>query len=795
MIRFAMPIRVKVPVALIGLSLLVAALTLYLGYLTERSLAAEDAESQLTRISGAEMSAIRRWYRNAGEDLTSMAANPMTAKSLAQLRSIVRDMGDTAYESLRDKYSRPAGQPAPTPSEPSVALSAYMARHDQLNDYVERVIARLAYADVLLITTSGDILYTYAKEKDFGTNLTTGSFRDSRLADVFNRAMTMKPGEFAVADYQRYGAAGNVPAMFMATPVADNYGGKAGVLAIRIPTSSLERVVKDNLGGVSYVEAIVAGSDGLIRAGKRDSALTPLAPSTYLTDSDYMARNMGDLAHDVQLQSGGIGFAKAQIMHLPGGIDWTFALEIRKSDAMAGATRFFRRSLTYGTGALLFVGAAGLLLARSITQPVHRLAKSMALIGGGDLSTPVADLARRDEVGEMALALDDLRIRLASAQAEEARQQLARDAADEAVDRLRVALREMSVGDLTLRLDAAFPPELDRLRTDFNHAVAQVSEVMADIVHSASAIDRAARDSGTAAADLSRRTEAQAATLEQTAAAMDELTNSVRSSAEAARHAAKITQDAKAEADQSGGVVTSAVAAMNEIEISSRHIIQIIGVIDEIAFQTSLLALNAGVEAARAGDAGRGFAVVASEVRALAQRSSSAAKEIKALIAVSGQQVEIGVARVAETGASLQRIVTRVDEIAALVSGIARAAAEQASGLSEVNTGVIQLDAATQQNAAMAAEAEANNRSMAHEAALMQALVARFKTLSPVGTRLSSADAGFSDQTRLLSMGLETEFTPVPIALPPVGGPLPPGAPLLFGRAGAAPSLAQWHDF
>jgi len=149
-------------------------------------------------------------------------------------------------------------------------------------------------------------------------------------------------------------------------------------------------------------------------------------------------------------------------------------------------------------------------------------------------------------------------------------------------------------------------------------------------------------------------------------------------------------------------------------------------VIDDIAFQTNLLALNAGVEAARAGDAGRGFAVVASEVRALAQRSSAAAKEIKLLISASTQHVDRGVDQVGRAGSALTRIVERVTEISSLVSEIASGAREQSVGLAEVNIGVTQLDQVTQHNAAMVEQSTAACQSLKQEAAGMATLVAQF---------------------------------------------------------------------
>ncbi|MDR3455797.1 MAG: methyl-accepting chemotaxis protein [Rhodoferax sp.] len=165
---------------------------------------------------------------------------------------------------------------------------------------------------------------------------------------------------------------------------------------------------------------------------------------------------------------------------------------------------------------------------------------------------------------------------------------------------------------------------------------------------------------------------------------------------------------------------------MDAIAQSSKQITDIIGVIDEIAFQTNLLALNAGVEAARAGDAGRGFSVVASEVRALAQRSSDAAKQIKALINTSSEQVNDGVKFVGQSGEALKRIVEQVLQINTLVSEIAQASGQQASGIEEVNAAVAQMDQVTQQNAAMVEESTAATRNMADETKALSELVGFF---------------------------------------------------------------------
>ena len=291
-----------------------------------------------------------------------------------------------------------------------------------------------------------------------------------------------------------------------------------------------------------------------------------------------------------------------------------------------------------------------------------------------------------------------------------------------------LGLEKLAEGDLQFRLTEPLPPQYEKLRADFNTAIAQLQDTVSVIGRNTHAIRSGAAEISSAADDLSHRTEQQAASLEETAAALDQITATVRKTADGADHARDVVGKAKADAERGGEVVREAICAMSEIESSSNKVSQIIGVIDEIAFQTNLLALNAGVEAARAGDAGRGFAVVAQEVRALAQRSAEAAKEIKALISASTAQVGSGVKLVGETGQSLERIVAQVADINGVVSEIAASAKEQATGLAEVNGAVNQMDQVTQQNAAMVEQSTAASHSLAQEADDLAQLLRRFRT-------------------------------------------------------------------
>lgn len=380
------------------------------------------------------------------------------------------------------------------------------------------------------------------------------------------------------------------------------------------------------------------------------------------------------------------------------------------------------------------------------------------------------------------------------------------------VDALRAALAQLSQGDLTAMITAEFSTEYEQLRQDYNDATANLLQAMRNVVENADAIHAEAGEISGASDDLSLRTEQQAATLEETAAALNQMTVSVQSAADVAAQANHMVESAKKNAETSGAVVREAVLAMGEIEESSGKISRITSVIDEIAFQTNLLALNAGVEAARAGEAGRGFAVVASEVRALAQRSSDAAREIAGLISSSSNQVKRGVGLVGQAGDALAGIETAVNDIYTFVSEIAVSAREQSAGLSEINTAMNQLDQVTQQNAAMFEQTTAASHSLTREAQSLASTVAQFSLGAAPSTGICSQRAQTADAAPQV---VASHAEPPQASSPSFGkgacalkkeDPVPCSAPvsmaLPFGRRRISalaikpePDEAAWEDF
>ena len=743
MLKFgSLPLKLKIPMAIVGAALLTSLVIGTVAYLALEALAVSEAAAALKGIAATRKDATEAFYQRAALDVTDIASGPTAPAAMRRLELGWKSAGQDPAAKLTAIYitnnPNPAGarMKMDQGDDPITYNQQHVAFHPAFRHWVDLH----GFYDLFLIDLDGNVVYTVDKETDFASNLETGPEAKGPLAEVFHKAMADTAAGVHFSDFKSYSPSNGDAAAFAAKAILADDGKVLGILAIQMSNSALTAVVDDpnNLGETG--EALLVGPDGRSRTASRFTGrfkmLDQLPPLPQLDVNDT---TNAILHSNVKLTSGETGSFLTTAFKIQD-IDYNILIEMADSEIFAGVGRALVRLILWTLGACAIVAVAGLMIARGIIRPVTRMTESVKAIADGQLATEVLDTDRNDEVGAIAKSLDALRQKLSVAASMDAERDRQSQIQQTVVKGLGLGLTELSDGNLAQSIDTDFGQEYEQLRETFNQTIEKLHETITMVVETSDSIRSRSREISQSSEDLSRRTENQAATLEQTAAALDELTASIRTAAESAKEVEGIVRSARSEAEESGKVVQGAVTAMTEIEHSSEQISQIIGVIDDIAFQTNLLALNAGVEAARAGDAGRGFAVVASEVRALAQRSSAAAREIKTLISASTQHVGRGVEQVGRAGTALENIVRRVGHISTLVSNIATAAVEQSIGLAEINLGVTQLDQVTQQNAAMVEETTAASQSLNQEATELAELVAQFHLRKTRATPPRSAD-------------------------------------------------------
>ncbi|MBX5242234.1 methyl-accepting chemotaxis protein [Rhizobium sp. NLR22b] len=425
-------------------------------------------------------------------------------------------------------------------------------------------------------------------------------------------------------------------------------------------------------------------------------------------------------------------------------------LEQFVSTAQESGKDISQRSATMSLSAMIagtvLAIIGGLMLIETLRGPLKRITQTMTRLAAGDLDVPIGDGKRGDEIGDMIRsvtvfrdqALEKTRLEeVAEANRARDEHEQARRAAEqarieaeqsEALDALSDMLGKLADGNLAAVMSEELAADYVAMARTYNQAIDALRRTLAEVRNTTYEIAEGSTNLSGAADDLARRTEQQAAALEDSSRVLGELTASVRTTAENAHQTSVSVAEAHRQAEHSAAVVAKAVDAMDAINRSSDKVSSIIGVIDEIAFQTNLLALNAGVEAARAGEAGRGFAVVAQEVRELAQRCAKAAREIKDLISNSASQVGAGVRLVEETGEALSVIIEHFTSINGLVQVISTATSTQYKGIDEVNSAVRDIEHITQHNAAMVEENTAEIHRLRQQVELLNERISRFQT-------------------------------------------------------------------
>lgn len=711
--------------------------------------------------------AVEAWLESGRVDVLSLADSFAIQTALIEFSAAWNEYDGDVAAQLRDLYITDNPNPLGAKDELIAANdgSNWSVVHNRHHLGLRSYQRARGYYDLFLFDTEGNLVYSVFKEDDFALDFNSGKYAKSGLGEAFQQGVALNAGQFHMTDIDPYAPSADAPAMFMSTPVYVD-GVKIGVVSIQLPLDIMENIIEgsDLLGETG--ESYLVDERGIALTNSRhEGGFTAMDPLPQLEQIQTALRGESAYFQSVIGLDGHEVVAETSEVITPKGDHWGMVFEIDRVEANkfvddAATTAIFELAVT-----AILLGLIAWLSVRGVMKRIETLTGELNEIASENYSNTIAGQDKNDEIGFISSTVAKLQIRLNEGAEAQEREKVVQKNNAEVVAKLSEALMDLARGDFRNKITELFPEEHEKLRNSINDAMTGLNDVVLSVRDTADGINRGAQSIAGSADELSTRTESQAATLEQTAAAIEEITSSVRSATEHAESVERTVETARNKAEASSIVVNETIEAMTEIENSSNQISRIITVIDDIAFQTNLLALNAGVEAARAGDAGRGFAVVASEVRGLAQRSSEAAMEIKSLIETSGQQVGRGVQMVGRTGEALTQIMDQVQGISTLVGQIAESSREQATTLTEINSGMSQLDQATQSNAAMVEENTAAAHMLRSDANKLIQHVGKFKT---VGESSAVVTISAPEDTKLVAFGAndpdDWEYTDEPEA-------------------------------
>jgi methyl-accepting chemotaxis protein len=710
-----------------------------LSYQIGRNGLVEASQLRLESIAGNQAKKLMSYEDRIKQSLADISQNTALGQAVETMTNVIPADAPAIKEEFQKADKSPAARAAFDGADLKLL---YAIHHAGIHGTLANAWKNSGVTEIYVINEAGTIVYTVTKGKEFLANVTDSP----RLKEMVERLAARPLDATEMSGFAAYPSGeGGASALIGRSLAVASWGKvlKKGTVIIRVSADALAAAVKPDDLGKSADDALLVSNDGTLRAGASTRGDAQVVPS------DIAAASVAGAHGTTLTRSGGQDVLYTHLPVTVFGQKHLLAIGQSEEKVLAAANDLAFYAVVATLAVVLVMGLGGTLAAARLIRPMVDLADLMKRLNDGDKTITIAASTRRDEIGKMGRALESFRqglidkerVELASLRQTEQldverrsrdaeRASSARDI-EFAVSSIGGALASLAGGQLHERINTPFSTELDHLRHDFNNAVSGLEAAIAAIGQSAEAIHVGSQELRTAGDDLAKRTERQAATLEEAAAALGDMTVTVNGALKYCETASGVAEDTLHSANASANVVGDAMQAMKRIEDSSSKIRQIIDVIDQIAFQTNLLALNAGVEAARAGEAGKGFAVVAQEVRELAQKSAAAARDIGQLINTSASDVENGVALVLKTGDSLGVIQRNIHSIHDYISGIVKSSREQSSRLDEINAAVGALDQVTQQNAAMVEETTAAAHSLSSEADRLNEQVAHFSTAEP----------------------------------------------------------------
>ncbi len=568
----------------------------------------------------------------------------------------------------------------------------YNVWHAKYHPLVRNYLKSFGYYDIFLFDTQGNLVYSVFKETDYATNFLTGPYKDTNFGDVVRAALASNtPGEVISEDFKPYEPSYGSPAAFFGSPVFWN-GEKIGCAVFQAPVDEINRIMSINAGLGETGQAYLVGGDGTMRSQDRFSEA-----STILTDEHHSEATdhviAGQTGVETVLNATGERYITAYTPLDIDGLDWAILAEVKEADAMQAATALTWSIVSFGAVIAGLIAGAGWWFSGRLVKPIAPAVERAKAIADGDLSGEDLPVKSQDELGQLTGAMNSMSHSLR-----------------ELVQQVIGASTEVAAASNQIASSS------EEVASGMDEQSAQVSRVSAAIEQMSASVVEVARkssDAANSAADAGKIAQEGGGVVEETITGMNAISDAVRASADSVQNLGK-------RGEQIGAIVAT---------------------INDIADQTNLLALNAAIEAARAGEHGRGFAVVADEVRKLADRTTQATEEIgESITAIQTetgqavdrmnagtQQVTDGAQKATAAGDSLKRIVSSANDVAAMIQSIAAAAEEQSAASDEVARSVEQISQVASQTAEGGRQATQAAFQLATKAEELQSVCKRFR--------------------------------------------------------------------
>jgi methyl-accepting chemotaxis protein len=777
----------RLPLALVACALAVGVGVGASAYVVSMSVVQSQIHEKLGLLVHERQQAIGALLRSVRADLVSLADAKGTRQAIEEFNlgyTGITYMGDV---SPLDELQRLFIEENPYPPEERHLLDSvesktyYNTVHVAWHPGLRKHLLQHGYEDLFLFDKDANLVYSTFKGPDFATNFSVGGgqWADTELGKGYRKARELPAGEVVFTDFAAYEPAGGAPASFMLSPVRADDGSVVGVVGLRMPGSAITEIVSSAVGLGESGQSFIVGEDYIVRS---DLRLTD-------TNDVLIASRDGEVIDEALASGSAFGFSPAEngSQNITGadvleftGVRWVVGAEQSATEIFAPVEDMRNLMLLIGSALVAGAALAAALFARSLARPITDLTSSMTKLAQGDLSVDVRARLRGDELGEMGRAVEvfrdqGIRVNALTAEQTEASERrrleraqmmqglqrafgevvqaatagdfsrrvtdefadgelnaLARsvntlvETVNRGLDETGSVLAALADLDLTQRVRGDYQGAFDKLKTDTNAVAEKLGHIVGKLKETSRGLKVATSEILSGANDLSERTTKQASTIEETTAAIEQLSMTVADNAASASSANDKADHASKLASEGGSVMNRATEAMERISASSAKISNIIGMIDDIAFQTNLLALNASVEAARAGEAGKGFAVVAVEVRRLAQAAAEASSEVKHLIENSTGEVTAGTRLVSEAAGKLQAILGAVKDNEAVMQTIVLDSRRQVASIDSVSLAVREMDHMTQHNAALVEQTNAAIEQTDSQARDLDDIVAMF---------------------------------------------------------------------